>query len=143
MKVRENLNSQFSDLFLFEVQPRMIDRFGCDIESVDENLQEELIELKCNDECNYKFERGGITELSLSNTIKQLYSKMWFKMVKMLLYFPTSYLVECGFSAVKKILTKERNKIDKCIRADIRLKLTNFKPNVESLVAKHQPRGSH
>ena len=41
----------------------MMDSFGCDIESVNKNLQEELIERKCNDECNYKFEKGGITEL--------------------------------------------------------------------------------
>ena len=64
------------------------------------------------------------------------------RLVKMLLYFPSSYLVECGFSAINKILTKERNKIDICIRGDNRLKLTNFKPNVEGLVAKHQPQGS-
>ena len=106
-------------------------------------MQEEIIELKCNDECNYKFERGGITELCQSNTTKQLFPKMWFEMVKILLYFPITYLVECGFSAVNKILTKERNKIDICIRGDIRLKLTNFKPNVEGLVAKHQPQESH
>ena len=65
------------------------------------------------------------------------------RLVKILLYFLTSYLVECGFSTVNKILTKERNKIDICIRGDIRLKLTNLKPNVEGLVAKHQPQGFH
>ena len=45
------------------------------------------------------------------------------RLVKILLYFPTSYLVKCGFSAVNKILTKERNKLDMCIRGDIRLNL--------------------
>ena len=65
------------------------------------------------------------------------------RLVKMLLYFPSFYLVECGFSAINKILTKERNKIDICIRGDNRLKLTNLKPNVEGLVAKNQPKGSH
>ena len=35
MKLRENLNSRFSDLFSFEVQPWMVDPFGYDIESVD------------------------------------------------------------------------------------------------------------
>ena len=40
MKSRENLNSRFSDLFSFEVQPWMMDSFGCDIESVHENMQE-------------------------------------------------------------------------------------------------------
>ena len=54
---------------------------GCDIESVDETLQEELIELKYNDECNYKFERSWITKLWLSNITKQLYPKMWSEMV--------------------------------------------------------------
>ena len=63
---------------------------------------------------------------------------MWSKMV----HFLTSYLVDCDFSAVNKILIKERNKIDICIRGDIRLKLTNLKPNVEGLVAKHQLQGS-
>ena len=65
------------------------------------------------------------------------------RLVKMLLYFPSSYLVECGFSAINKILTKEKNKIDICIRGDNRLKLTNLKPNVEGLVAKNQPQGSN
>ena len=64
------------------------------------------------------------------------------RLVKMLLYFPFSYLVECGFSAINKILTKERNKIDIGIRGDHRQKLTNFKPNVEGLLTKHQPQGS-
>ena len=65
------------------------------------------------------------------------------RLIKMLLYFPSSYLVECGFSAINKILTKERNKIDICIRGDNRLKLTNLKPNIEGLVAKNQPLGSY
>ena len=63
MKLRENFSSQFSDLFSFEVQPWMMDPFGCDIERVNENMQEELIELKCNDKCKHKFERCEISEL--------------------------------------------------------------------------------
>ena len=59
----------------------MLDLFGCDVESVDENLQEELIELKGNGKCNYKFERDGITELWLSNSTKQLYPKMWSELI--------------------------------------------------------------
>ena len=43
MKLRENLNSRFSDLFSLEVHPWMMDRFCCDIESVDENLQRNLL----------------------------------------------------------------------------------------------------
>ena len=93
----------------------MMDPFCCDIESVDENMKEEFIQLKCIYERNYKFGRGGITDLWLSNTAKQLYPKPWSGMVKIMLYFPTSCLIECGISAVNKILTLERNKIDVCI----------------------------
>ena len=57
MKQRENLNRWFSDLFSFQVQPWMMDSFVCDIKSVDENMHEELIELKCNDECKYSRRR--------------------------------------------------------------------------------------
>ena len=41
----------------------MMDFFDCVIKGVDENMQEELIEVKRNGECNYKFERDVITEL--------------------------------------------------------------------------------
>ncbi len=135
LKLKEELSIRFSDLFEFEVQPWMMDPFGCDMETVSDNIQEELIELKCNDECKYKFERGGITELSLSKTAKQMYPNMWSEMAKILLCFPTSYLVECGFSAVNKIVIKERSRIDICMRGDIRLKLTNLTPNIKNLAA--------
>ncbi len=142
LKLKEKLSSRFSDLFSFEVQPWMLDPFGCDIESVSENIQEQLAELKCNDECKYK-ERGRITELWLLNTAKHLYPNMWSEIAKILLCFPTSYLVECGFSAVNKIVTKERNRIDICMGGDIRIKLTNLNPNNKNLAAKHQLQGSH
>ena len=92
----------------------MMDPFVCDTKSVDEHMKEKLIALKCNDECKYKPERGGIKlsyRIRLSTTTKQLYSKMLSEMVIILLYFPSTYLVECGFSAVHKISTKERSKI--------------------------------
>ena len=63
MTLRENFNSRFSDLFSFEVQRWIMIPFGCDIKSVHEIMQEELIELKCNGECKYKFERDGMPEL--------------------------------------------------------------------------------
>ena len=60
----------------------MMDPFGCDMESVNENMQEELIEPKCNDECNCNFERGEITELWLSNTTNSYIQKCFLKWLK-------------------------------------------------------------
>ena len=40
------------------------------------------------------------------------------------LLFPSSYLVECGFSAVNDLLLKKRNRLDITKQGDFRLKLT-------------------
>ncbi|CAH1103810.1 unnamed protein product [Psylliodes chrysocephalus] len=61
---------------------------------------------------------------------------------KLLLPFPSSYLAECGFSAVNDLLVKKnRLYITQC--RDLRLKLTKLEPNIKSLCSKHQAQGSH
>jgi hypothetical protein len=57
---------------------------------------------------------------------------------KILLPFPSSYLAECGFSAVNDILNKKRNRLDITQRGDLRLKLTNIEPDIALLCANHQ-----
>ncbi|KAK2717858.1 hypothetical protein QYM36_006606 [Artemia franciscana] len=57
--------------------------------------------------------------------------------------FPTSYLVEAGFSRVSQMLSKDRNRLDIVKRSDLRLLLTSIEPNIKKLVEKHQPQGSH
>ncbi|KAF2362396.1 hypothetical protein FHG87_006849 [Trinorchestia longiramus] len=53
------------------------------------------------------------------------------------------YMVEAGFSHANAILTKQRNRLNFKNRGDLRLKLTNFKPNINSLAAAHQGHPSH
>ena len=62
---------------------------------------------------------------------------------KLLLPFPSSFLAECGFSAVNDLLVKKRNRLDITQRGDLRLKLTKLEPNIKSLCSKHQAQGSH
>ena len=57
--------------------------------------------------------------------------------------FPSSYLVETGFSAVNHVLTKSRKKLDVARRGDLRLLLLNFQPDILKLDKIHQPQGSH
>ncbi|GFV37124.1 uncharacterized protein TNCV_3633921 [Trichonephila clavipes] len=52
---------------------------------------------------------------------------------KLLLPFPSSYLAECGFSAVNDLLLKKRNRLDIIKRGDLRLKLTKLEPDIRSL----------
>ena len=51
----------------------------------------------------------------------------------LVLAFPTSYLVERGFSAVVQLVTKQRNKLDISQCGDLRLLLTEIKPEVKIL----------
>ena len=62
---------------------------------------------------------------------------------KLLLPFPSSFLAECGFSAVNDLLVNKRNRLVITQRGDLRLKLTKLEPNIKSLCSKHQAQGSH
>ena len=59
------------------------------------------------------------------------------------LAFPSFYMAERGFSAVSKLLTKQRNCLENVKRGDLRLLLSNIDPTVSELVAKHQCHPSH
>ena len=57
--------------------------------------------------------------------------------------FPTSYLVEKRFSGVINLLSKQRNRLKLCEGGNLRLRLSDFKPNIKKLVQLRQPQGSH
>ena len=60
-----------------------------------------------------------------------------------LLAFPSSYMVEAGFSHANAVLTKQRNRLKLEERGDLRLKLTNLQPNINDLAETHQSHPSH
>ncbi|KRZ82873.1 hypothetical protein T08_776 [Trichinella sp. T8] len=60
-----------------------------------------------------------------------------------LLAFLSSYLVERGISEATDFLTKKRSRLQIAKRGDLRLFLTNIEPNVDRLVAMHQPHPLH
>ena len=62
---------------------------------------------------------------------------------RLLLPLPSSYLVECGFSAVNDLLLNKRNRLDITKRGDLRLKLTTCLPRIKSLCSRHHAQGSH
>ena len=75
--------------------------------------------------------------------IMQKYVKLYEIAQPFMLTFPSSYMVEAGFSHVNSTLTKYRNKLNVEFRGDLRLKLTNFEPNIANLAKKHQAQPSH
>ena len=60
-----------------------------------------------------------------------------------LLPFPTTYLVECAFSAVTDLLSIIRSSLDVSERGDLRAKLISFKAWFVAIFSQHQVQDSH
>ncbi|CAH1961931.1 unnamed protein product [Acanthoscelides obtectus] len=87
------------------IPPWIINPYG-DIEETNVIIQEELTELSTNEELKVQF-KNGYQQFWLQNNIPVTYPVLWNIARKFLISFPSSYLVERGFSAVTNLLTKE------------------------------------
>ncbi|GFT34032.1 uncharacterized protein TNCV_4384811 [Trichonephila clavipes] len=79
----------------------------------------------------------------ICNKIETKYPHSTKSVRKLLLPFPSSYLAECGFSAVNDLLSKKRNRLNITKRGDLRLKLTKLENDIKSLCRRHDASGSH
>ena len=109
---------------------------------VDLSIEKEVIELRNDFELKPTFERQAYQECWLPSIIPENFQVLCGKAKYFFIAFPTSYLVETGFSVVSQILSKSRNRLDIVERGD-RLSLTAMKPNIEKLSARHQIQPSH
>ncbi|CAH1971105.1 unnamed protein product [Acanthoscelides obtectus] len=133
-----DFESRFEDILTMVIPPWIINPYG-DIEEANDIIQEELTELSTNEELKVQF-KNGYQQFWLKNNIPVTYPNI---ARKFLISFPSSYLVERGFSAVINLLTKKRNRLDIISRGDLRLTLTKLTPNVDNLLLKHQVHPSH
>ncbi|KRX37782.1 SCAN domain-containing protein 3 [Trichinella murrelli] len=129
-----DMQERFQDILKMKILNWVIDLFSNSNE-IEMELKEELIDLQTNEELKPKF-KDGYHSFCLQ---KQKYLTS----IPFLLAFPSSHLVERGFSVVTDFLTKKRNRLQIDKHGDLRLFLTNIEPNVDRLVAMHQPHLSH
>ncbi|GFR05335.1 uncharacterized protein TNCT_255161 [Trichonephila clavata] len=137
MKVR------FNDILNLKISNWMLNPFTVDVNEVDIVFQEEILELKYDEESKNPFNKHGIAKLWQNKKMPKLYPKMWENMKNILIPFPTSYLVESGFSAINNIMSKQRNRLNITERRDLRLFLTKIEPDINQIISKHQAQGSH
>ena len=136
-----DFQTRFGDVLTLDIPPWVINPYE-EIEETDVMLQEELIRIRCDEKLKVQF-RKGYQQFWLQKEIPDAYPTVWAIARKLLISFPSSYLVERGFSAVANLLTKKRNRLQIIERVDLRLKLTNLKPNVDKLLIEHQTHPSH
>ena len=142
--LKDDMKARFSDLVEIQYDAWVTDLVAFDVigtENLDPEIAGELLELKENEVIMAELRRHGIRGWL---KVQQLHPLLFSRVEPLLLSFPTTWLVEAGFSAVNKILTKKRNALDIEKRGDLRLKLNaSILVNIDKLVAKHQLHTSH
>ena len=102
------------------------------------HLEEELVSLQNDEDLKPKF-KTSYQAFWMQTAIPKHYPTLWKDIKLFFIAFPTSYLVKRRFSAVSRLLTKQRNKLNITECGDLRLLLTNLHPDVDSLIAMTKP----
>ena len=131
----DDFQERFKDLIELNIPDWVKNPFVCKPEEQKIELQEDIVELQCDEEAKMVFENSGLCEMWLHCCVK--FPLLWKEAKLFFIAFPSSYLVEKGFSAVNQLLTKTRNRLDIPKRGDLRLFLSNLEPNIPKLAAAH------
>jgi hypothetical protein len=142
--LENDFSGRFEDILSMEIPRWVVNPFQCSDGTDDIEIQEELAELTSNEQLKATFHKEEqLTQFWIQPTISRLYPRVWAAARIFFIGFPSSYLVERGFSAVTNIITKKRNRLQITERGDLRLNLTRIEPNVKKLAQTHQAQPSH
>ena len=124
---KKDFDKRFQDVLKLNIPDWIINPFE-NTDTIELELQEEIIELSANEQLKLQF-KNGYKNFWLHKEIATLYPAIWDEAKKFFIAFPSSYLVERGFSAVTNLITKNRNRLSVVERGDLRLMMTNIDPN--------------
>ncbi|XP_076324388.1 SCAN domain-containing protein 3-like [Tachypleus tridentatus] len=107
--MHEDMQTRFSDLLMMVIPTWVSIPFEVNVADIDISLQEPLIELQGDEIMRAKF-KDGKYNVWKTNDVATKYPLLWDKAQLYVIAFPTSYLVESGFSRVSQLLSKARNR---------------------------------
>ncbi|XP_028440786.1 protein FAM200A-like [Perca flavescens] len=139
--VKADMEIRFRDLEQLEVPEWVTEPFQTNASRSEAEIQETLIDLQNDEEAKATFRACGWRVLWAMHG--QRFPLLWKRICFLLLAFPTSYLVEQGFSQALHMQTKYRSRLNLVTSGALRLKLTSLCPDVKKLAASHQAQGSH
>ena len=137
-----DFNQRFYDLKAMEFPSWLTQPLLSDLSAVSEQYQQELCELQQDESVKTLFKIKG-SLMWLSQECKKKYPRCAALASQKLISFPSSYLVECGFSVVADLLHAKRNQLEITKLGDLRLKLTKLEPRIKQLCSQHHAQGSH
>ena len=106
------------------------------------DLEDELIGMHVDLKVKAFFKSKYLSEYWSNINTASKYTKLKAATELFLLAFPTSYMVEAGFSHVNVILAKQTNSLNMLNLGELRLRLTNFHRNINNLAAVHEAHSS-
>ncbi|ETE73121.1 hypothetical protein L345_01043, partial [Ophiophagus hannah] len=140
-QLKEDMETRFYDLINLEVLTLVLNPFTADFAQPHPKLQEPLTDLKYDCEAQSHFQSYGYEAFWVK--MRNTYPILWEEVKLLLLAFPSTYLVERGFSAVQQILSKSRNMLNITECGDLSMRLTKMVPDIKKLASAHQAQGSH
>ena len=100
-------------------------------------------ELACiSSDRGLKIKHGEVPIDTFWIAVKEEYPSLAKKALTILMQFSTSYLCELAFSTLHNIKSKKRERLC-CIEEEIRVCLSEIRPNIETVAKKHQAHVSH
>ena len=109
------------------------------VEDVPEAIQEEFTELTNDSFAKDEFHSCKLEEFWVK--MQHCYPRIGIQALNILVPFSSTYLCECGFSALLTIKSEARNRLH--VQSDIRCSLSTTLSDIEKLVAKKQGHPSH
>ena len=120
----------------------IIDSFVANIEEskLSINEKESLIDLSCNNSLKVKFQ-SSLSRPHFWLSVKNEYSSLSEKAMKIWIQFSTTYFCEKTFSSVTVIETRYRSRLE--IDAALRLAVTSLESNLQILMSNKQEQPLH
>lgn len=121
----------------------LFDFFIENYEPGDENVElaEMLLDLRENAKMRRSVDKEGVFAYI---SIKDSHPNIFQHVEASIISFPTTWMVESGFSAAVDVFSRKRNKLDLNSRGTIRLRLNDtIKIDYDILYQKHQDQDSH
>ena len=109
------------------------------VEDVPQTIQEEFTELTNDSIAKDEFHTCKLKKFWVK--MQHCYQRIGIQALNILVPFSSTYLCECGFSALLTTKSKARNRL--YVQFDYRCALSNTLPDIEKLVPKKQGHPSH
>ena len=104
-QLKDDFSKRFQDLYSLDIPMWVSLPFDVESSSVDVIFQEELLELQSDADAKALLSSRGYQQMWI--TMCRKYPTLWKKVELLFLAFPTTWLVEAGFSAVTNLLSKK------------------------------------